>query len=172
LSASFLGRRGSSSRFSMMAFSENLAELLQHEGISQQVKAAKAVGLIFCCFLLCWFPFLLVGVFSFQGFQKLKSPSFCRSGQFVFSGPIPFRTGLSAFVFGSIIAVPYLIPSFMPFPIQKCVLPSVTMFSAVNSYERMVEGAVDLARIQEEATPVFLFDNSFSLILLYIFKFD
>lgn len=60
LSASFLTRRGSSSRFSMVAFSENLSELLQREGITQQVKAAKAVGLILFCFLLCWFPFLLV----------------------------------------------------------------------------------------------------------------
>jgi hypothetical protein len=60
LSASFLARRPSSSRFSMIALSENLADLLQREGISQQVKAAKAVGLILCCFLFCWFPFLLV----------------------------------------------------------------------------------------------------------------
>uniref|UniRef100_A0A914MKZ3 G-protein coupled receptors family 1 profile domain-containing protein n=1 Tax=Meloidogyne incognita TaxID=6306 RepID=A0A914MKZ3_MELIC len=53
-------RRLSSARFSIITFSENIALILQREGVTQQVKAAKAVALILCCFLLCWFPFLIV----------------------------------------------------------------------------------------------------------------
>ncbi|KAL7079123.1 hypothetical protein ACQ4LE_001186 [Meloidogyne hapla] len=53
-------RRLSSARFSIITFSENIALILQREGVTQQVKAAKAVALILCCFLLCWFPFLII----------------------------------------------------------------------------------------------------------------
>ena len=52
--------RNSSKRFSVIAIHSNLTDLLQREGVSHQVKAAKAVALITCCFLLCWFPFLIV----------------------------------------------------------------------------------------------------------------
>lgn len=131
LSASFLTRRPSSSRFSMIALSENLADLLQREGISQQVKAAKAVGLILCCFLFCWFPFLLVCSQS----QKSNPPfpsHIPRFGQFVYFRLIPFPIELSDFVFGSTMPVPLSIHSFMPFPIQKCVSLLVNTLLGAN----------------------------------------
>ncbi|CAI4227390.1 unnamed protein product [Auanema sp. JU1783] len=56
---SVLSRTGSR-RFSVIAIPSNLADLLQREGVSQQVRAAKAVALILFCFLLCWLPFLLL----------------------------------------------------------------------------------------------------------------
>ncbi|KAI1716209.1 7 transmembrane receptor (rhodopsin family) domain-containing protein [Ditylenchus destructor] len=56
---SVISRQGSA-RFSVIAIPGNLAELLQREGISQQMKAAKAVGMISLCFLICWFPFLIL----------------------------------------------------------------------------------------------------------------
>uniref|UniRef100_A0A914DQ59 G-protein coupled receptors family 1 profile domain-containing protein n=1 Tax=Acrobeloides nanus TaxID=290746 RepID=A0A914DQ59_9BILA len=49
-----------SKKFSVIAIPSNLLELIQREGVSQQVKAAKAVALITFCFLICWFPFLIV----------------------------------------------------------------------------------------------------------------
>uniref|UniRef100_A0A7E4URK8 G_PROTEIN_RECEP_F1_2 domain-containing protein n=1 Tax=Panagrellus redivivus TaxID=6233 RepID=A0A7E4URK8_PANRE len=53
--------RNSSIRFSVIAIPGNLADLLlQRDFFSQQVKAAKAVALITCCFLICWFPFLII----------------------------------------------------------------------------------------------------------------
>uniref|UniRef100_A0AC34G4L9 G-protein coupled receptors family 1 profile domain-containing protein n=1 Tax=Panagrolaimus sp. ES5 TaxID=591445 RepID=A0AC34G4L9_9BILA len=52
--------RASSKRFSVIAIHSNLTDLLLREGVSHQVKAAKAVALITCCFLCCWFPFLIV----------------------------------------------------------------------------------------------------------------
>ncbi|KAH7702793.1 octopamine/tyramine receptor, partial [Aphelenchoides avenae] len=52
--------RNGSNKFSVIGIPGNLADLLQREGISQQVKAAKAVALITCCFLICWFPFLIL----------------------------------------------------------------------------------------------------------------
>uniref|UniRef100_A0A915EER8 G-protein coupled receptors family 1 profile domain-containing protein n=1 Tax=Ditylenchus dipsaci TaxID=166011 RepID=A0A915EER8_9BILA len=54
-----ISRQGSS-RFSVIAIPGNLAELLQREGVTQQMKAAKAVGMITICFLICWFPFLIL----------------------------------------------------------------------------------------------------------------
>ncbi|KAF7632265.1 G_PROTEIN_RECEP_F1_2 domain-containing protein [Meloidogyne graminicola] len=59
-------QRLSSARFSIITFSENISLLLRKESVTQQIKAAKAVALILCCFLLCWFPFLLVWPLLFR----------------------------------------------------------------------------------------------------------
>lgn len=47
-------------RFSVIAIPSNLSELLHREGVSQQMRAAKAVAIILFCFLFCWLPFLVV----------------------------------------------------------------------------------------------------------------
>uniref|UniRef100_A0A914W248 G-protein coupled receptors family 1 profile domain-containing protein n=1 Tax=Plectus sambesii TaxID=2011161 RepID=A0A914W248_9BILA len=52
--------RTSSKRFSVIAIPSNLAELLQREGLSQQMRAAKAVAIILFCFLFCWLPFFVL----------------------------------------------------------------------------------------------------------------
>ncbi|KHN88457.1 Histamine H1 receptor [Toxocara canis] len=52
--------RAGSCRFSVIAISTNLVELLHREGVSRQVRAAKAVALILSSFLVCWVPFLVL----------------------------------------------------------------------------------------------------------------
>ena len=49
-----------SQRLSVIPIPGSIVELLQNEGISRQVRATKAVGIIFLCFVMCWLPFLIL----------------------------------------------------------------------------------------------------------------
>ncbi|VDK56025.1 unnamed protein product [Anisakis simplex] len=53
-------KRIESSRLSVLLNPTNLAEILQRENVSRQVRAAKAVALILCSFVICWVPFLVL----------------------------------------------------------------------------------------------------------------